>query len=223
VQRKTVASGEVAPGGTVAPGRYRDGRRREPVQRRSRARVERALDAAAELADELGPEVVTTSLIAERAGVSVSWLYDYFDDRQAIFSAVVLRYIADFATLIDRTYERQVFESWAQQVDAVIDEFVELYRTAVGFRALWFSPMLDVALLDANRVNDVALAEQAVRRLREHGLVPAELDLDLPMQVVTALVDKGLDVAFRRCPEGDPEVIEETKRAMRAYLGLYLD
>ena len=201
---------------------YADGRRRLPTQRRSRDRLERVLDVAAALADEIGPEAMTTTLIAERAGVSVSWLYDYFDDREAILSAVVLRYIAAFASLIDRVYDMQAVASWADQVDAVIDEFVDFYRTQVGFRALWFSPLLDPQMLEANRVNDRALAEQAVRRLREHRLVPSGVDLELPMQIVTAIVDKGLDVAFRVDPCGDGDVIRETKRASRAYLALYL-
>ena len=56
--------------------------RRVPLQSRSRQRVQGVLDAAAELVDELGPDLVTTTMIASRGGVSVGWLYDYFVDRE---------------------------------------------------------------------------------------------------------------------------------------------
>src|SRR3954468_24548283 len=50
--------------GTVSP------LRRVPVQGRSVARVARMLDACAELVDEMGYEALTTTLLAERAGVA---------------------------------------------------------------------------------------------------------------------------------------------------------
>ncbi|HEX8865495.1 MAG TPA: TetR/AcrR family transcriptional regulator, partial [Lentzea sp.] len=45
--------------------------RRQPVQQRSAKRVERMLEACATLIDEVGYDGVTTTLIAERAGVAV--------------------------------------------------------------------------------------------------------------------------------------------------------
>ncbi|MEV4646193.1 TetR family transcriptional regulator, partial [Saccharopolyspora sp. NPDC049357] len=45
--------------------------RRKPVQQRSAQRVERMLAATAGLIDEVGYDGLTTTLIAERAGVAV--------------------------------------------------------------------------------------------------------------------------------------------------------
>lgn len=182
----------------------------------------RLLDTAAMLVDELGPDAVTTTLIAERAGVSVGWLYDFFDDRQAVFDAVILRCIDQFADLIDRTHASQDFPDWRAAVGAVIDAFTDFYRTQPGFRAIWFSPYLNDTMLEANRVNDEALWHQALHQLRRLGLVPEDVDLDLAMQMVTAIIDKGLDVAFRRTGIARAAVIAETKVAVDAYLSHYL-
>jgi AcrR family transcriptional regulator len=199
------------------------GRRRVPAQARSQARVQRLLDAAAQLVDLLGPDAVTTTMIAERAGVSVGWIYDYFEDRDAVFDAVIARSIDQLAEIIEEAHRTYDGEGWRVALSAVIDAVVHFYRTQPGFRSIWFSSYLNATMLEVNRTNDEALAERAVERLRRSGLVADDAELMLPMLMVTAIVDKGLDLAFRRDPAGDATVIEETKRAVHAYLGHYLE
>jgi len=65
--------------------------RKYPRQRRSRATVEAILDAASDAVLRHGFAAATTSVIAERAGVSVGTLYQYFSNREAVAAALVLR------------------------------------------------------------------------------------------------------------------------------------
>ena len=65
--------------------------RRVPVQGRSVARVSRMLDACAELVDEVGYDGLTTTLLAERAGVAIGSVYQFFPDKRAIVQALTLR------------------------------------------------------------------------------------------------------------------------------------
>ena len=65
--------------------------RRVPVQGRSVARVQRMLDACAELVDEVGYEGLTTTLLAERAEVAIGSVYQFFPDKRAIVQALTLR------------------------------------------------------------------------------------------------------------------------------------
>lgn len=65
--------------------------RKLPRQRRSRATVEAILDAAAEALVRHGFNGATTSVIAQRAGVSVGTLYQYFPNREAVGGALILR------------------------------------------------------------------------------------------------------------------------------------
>ena len=62
--------------------------RRMPVQGRSLARVSRMLDACAELIDEVGYDGLTTTLLAERAGVAIGSVYQFFPDKRAIVAAL---------------------------------------------------------------------------------------------------------------------------------------
>jgi AcrR family transcriptional regulator len=62
---------------------------REPVQRRSIEKKARIVQSARELFNEVEFDAVTTSGIAERAGVSVGTLYSYFRNKHDIFYEVV--------------------------------------------------------------------------------------------------------------------------------------
>ncbi|HEX3917772.1 MAG TPA: helix-turn-helix domain-containing protein [Caulobacteraceae bacterium] len=64
---------------------------REPRQARSRATWEAIVEAAAQILERHGPEALTTNAVAERAGVSIGTLYQYFPDKQAILIAAARR------------------------------------------------------------------------------------------------------------------------------------
>ncbi|MBJ7328284.1 MAG: TetR/AcrR family transcriptional regulator [Solirubrobacteraceae bacterium] len=74
--------------------------RRIPQQERSREMVDRLLDAAASVLAEDGYQRASTNRIAEAAGVSPGSLYRYFDDKDAIVTALGHRLVEDFATAI---------------------------------------------------------------------------------------------------------------------------
>ena len=58
--------------------------RKHPVQARSRALVDAVLEAAAQVLAREGAEHLTMTRVAERAGVSVGSLYQYFPNRAAL-------------------------------------------------------------------------------------------------------------------------------------------
>jgi AcrR family transcriptional regulator len=67
--------------------------RRQPKQRRGKERIEKILDAAAVVFDEVGYEAATTHLIAAKAETAIGSLYQFFPDKAAIFKAMELRHI----------------------------------------------------------------------------------------------------------------------------------
>src|SRR5205085_1945870 len=88
--------------------------RRTPVQERSAARVERMLDAAASLLDEVGYDGTTTSLIASRAGVSVGSLYQFFPDRRAVLQALAVRSFERFGAVLSERLEASPPQRWQE-------------------------------------------------------------------------------------------------------------
>jgi AcrR family transcriptional regulator len=65
--------------------------RRQPQQKRSQERVERILDAAVFVFDEVGFEAATMNAIASRCNTAIGSLYQFFPDKLAIFNALELR------------------------------------------------------------------------------------------------------------------------------------
>lgn len=66
--------------------------RKLPRQARSRALVDAILDAAAHILATQGREALNTNMVAEKAGVSIGSLYQYFPNREAIIAAVADRH-----------------------------------------------------------------------------------------------------------------------------------
>ncbi len=77
--------------------------RREPKQRRSQQTVEAVLEAVQRVLKRHGAEAITTNRIAEAAGVSIGSLYQYFPDKQAIFTALYDRHVDEVRHVIQRT------------------------------------------------------------------------------------------------------------------------
>ncbi|MBK6847886.1 MAG: TetR/AcrR family transcriptional regulator [Proteobacteria bacterium] len=69
--------------------------RKRPVQRRSLATVDQVLTAAAQVFETFGYAAGTTNRIAERAGVSVGTLYQYFPSKEAVAVALLERHIQE--------------------------------------------------------------------------------------------------------------------------------
>lgn len=71
--------------------------RKRPQQRRSREMVRALIDATAKVIQEYGLDDTTTGRIAERAGVSVGSLYQYFADKDALIEALMDSLAEDIA------------------------------------------------------------------------------------------------------------------------------
>lgn len=73
--------------------------RRVPQQDRGQRRIDRILDAAAEVIAEGGVAAATTNAIAARARTSVGSLYQFFPNKEAIVHALAARYTSRFEAL----------------------------------------------------------------------------------------------------------------------------
>src|SRR5436309_5833250 len=191
--------------------------RRVPVQGRSVARVQRMLDACAELVDEIGYEALTTPLRAERACVAIGALYQFFPDKRAIVQALALRNLEAYLARLSARSEAVEFDHWWDIVDAAIDEYISMHREVPGFRTLHFGDVVDVHLLDAERDNNTIIAEQLAGVLVEHFGAAAGPRLDFALAIAVEAGDALIKLAFRRAAEGDPEVLTEAKALIREY------
>lgn len=191
--------------------------RTNPQQARSQARIDAALDAAARLLEREGVDAVTTTRVATEAGMAVGSVYRYFPDRAAILDTLWSRYLGDFAQLMDELGARAEHETWDDPVGVVIDAFVDFYRDKPALRAIWFGSRLSEDTMAADRASDLTMAEGLERLILAQGL-PATDRLRTQALACVLTCDALMKESFRNDPQGDPDLLEETKQILRAYL-----
>lgn len=191
--------------------------RRKPVQQRSAQRVEKMLQACAHLIDEVGYDGLTTTLIAERAGVAVGSLYQFFPDKRAVVQELTLRNLERFVQAVSDRFEHAQLAHWWDAVDAVFDAYMTMHRDVPAFSRLHFGDVVDQRLLDPAKDNNAVIAEKLTSLLvEEFRLDPAELEL--PLTVAVEAADSILHLAFRRDAAGDPALVAEARELVRGYL-----
>lgn len=191
--------------------------RRAPVQERSRQTVNRILDAAAEIADELGADAVTTRAVADRAGVSYPSLYRFFPDREAILEELLERLTADLdARCIDAEQTWKI-TSVEQLLNNEIDLHIAYYREHPVVPRMWMGGHTSPAVTAYVRARMQTLAGRMHTLLVDAGLIRADTD-PRAMLVAVEMGDRVLELAYRNnAGDGfDPEILALGRRALIA-------
>lgn len=113
----------------VAAVKARQTRIRRPKQGRARSTVSAILEGAARVLAERGWAGFNTNLVAERAGVSIGSLYEYFPNKQAIADTLVSEHLtkaeALFSAAATDPSNRNSLETL---VTSLVDGFVNLHK-----------------------------------------------------------------------------------------------
>lgn len=75
--------------------------RKLPQQERSRMTVEAILEATTHILTEEGYDKANTNRIAERAGVSIGSLYQYFPNKESLMAALMEQHLNEIAALVE--------------------------------------------------------------------------------------------------------------------------
>ncbi|MEU3412206.1 MULTISPECIES: TetR/AcrR family transcriptional regulator [unclassified Streptomyces] len=195
--------------------------RRAPVQRRSAERLTRILDACAGLLDEVGYDALSTRAVAQRAGVPIGSVYRFFGNKREMADALAQRNLERYAERVTARLDKARTGDWRAAMDAVLDEYLAMKRTAPGFSLVDFGNQIPVGSRHDEpntRVSD-RLTELLAGYL---GRTP-DAELRRVFLVAVESADTLVQLAFRIDPQGDEAVIAETRELLRAYLARVLD
>ncbi len=145
--------------------------RRNAVQARSKATVERILDAAGALLVEKGADRVTMTEIAQRSGLVIGSLYQYFADRGAINKALYLRHAAWAKLLLHNLLANvQSVESFIQAMESAFDQYFDIHQRDPLVNAIWSVVQTDAEL----QIMDMEDTMQDARMLQRvlQSLIP---------------------------------------------------
>jgi AcrR family transcriptional regulator len=178
------------------------------------------LDACAELIDEVGYDGLSTTLLAERAGVAIGSVYQFFPDKRAIVQALTLRNVEAYLARLAERIPAGELAHWSDGVDGAIEEYIELHRSVPGFRTLHFGDVVDVHLIDPDRDNNAVIADHLADLLVHYHGAPDSAELRFALTISVEAADALIKLAFRRDPDGDTAVLAEAKRLVHGYLKL---
>ena len=194
--------------------------RRAPTQDRSRQRVERILEAAGHIFAEKSFDAATTEEIAERAGVSIGSVYQYFPNKDALFEAIADQYLARARTVFELHMTAASLEggTWEEVIDRAIDAFDFLQRTEIGGRAVWMNWARSARFFAKGAELNTEFAQQAEGVLAIYAPALTAKERLLVATTIVEVISSMLFVAVRTGGDLGRQLVEETKVLLRRYL-----
>lgn len=99
--------------------------RKTPRQARSAATVDAISKAAIQVLLAEGGHRLTTTRVAERAGVSVGTMYQYFPHKQALLYSVVQRHMTEYVEAFEAACLQHRSQSIAAMTEGIVNAFVD--------------------------------------------------------------------------------------------------
>ncbi|MFZ6654114.1 TetR/AcrR family transcriptional regulator [Undibacterium sp. TJN19] len=141
---------------------------KQPLQQRSRQTVQAILEAAIQVFEVHGYAAGTTSRIAQRAGVSIGSLYQYFPNKDEILFALAQQHLAEGLGLSARLLEtlRQANLSLEATLREIVSSMIALHKINPGLhRLLYEEALLPVGLRLTVKEAEVFLIQEVARCL----------------------------------------------------------
>ena len=193
--------------------------RKMPPQDRSRQRVERILEAAAEIFGETGYEAATTEAIAARAGTSIGSLYQFYPNKRALFDALAQQYLDRSRELFDQMLEGAADMPWDQLVDAAVDGFNMLQQTQPAFRAVWKNWLSTPEFVEAGTELNKAFAKRVEAIIERSAKTPLHAhERELVARMVVEVISAMLFVSVQAGGTLANRMVQETKVLVKRYL-----
>jgi AcrR family transcriptional regulator len=99
--------------------------RKLPAQARSVATLDAICEAAIQVLLAVGTEKLTTTRVAERAGVSVGSLYQYFPNKQSLLSTVLQRHLVKVVEAVEDALGQLQGATLAEIASGLVNSFFQ--------------------------------------------------------------------------------------------------
>lgn len=175
--------------------------RKSARQRRAVATVEAILDAAAQVLIAQGYEGATTNRIAQRAGVSIGSLYQYYPNKEAVVAALIERHHAQCLEVFIRHISEAVEAPLRVGIRRVIEGMVAAYRVSPRLHRVLIAqvPKVDRIWSQHKLEDDAANILRPFLEERRAELRVRNLEVAVPLLVST--VEAAIHLALGPRPK----------------------
>lgn len=192
--------------------------RRNPRQERARATVEAVLEAAAQILEARGLKGATTNAIAERAGVSVGSLYQYFPDKGALVLALYEQHLAQLGEAMEACFREAEGLPLAEAVRHLIGALVARYRARPGLQRVLVEEVPHLGGDGRTREVEALLRDRIQAFLEARAVELGSLRADLAAAVIVPTVEALTHAAAREGRPSEAELRPELERLVLGYL-----
>jgi len=196
----------------------------QPTQKRARQTLERILETAARLIDEVGIEAFNTNLLAQRAGVRIRTVYRYFPNKTAVIAALMIRFHQQSDQAMGPIQDLGDPErDWRALINHWADALLTWAARTPGALLLTGDLQGIPELLALQEHLDTAIATELVRAMQARGLSIPEEELCVICRTFIDTADALTALAVAKRSDRSAEVAEELKLVLTSYLANYLD
>lgn len=194
--------------------------RKQPVQRRSTETVAVILDATIQVLVVVGKERLTTTRVAQRAGVSVGTLYQYFPNKRSLLQATLRRHLTTVTESIERACELYRDEPLCVMVPGISNAFFSAKMKDPKVSSALYSVSSDVdgkGILDELRIRNTKALTTVLATAPERLVVDVELAAFMLLGAMTGI---GRSILEARFPAKEHDKLrQELANMLCAYVG----
>jgi AcrR family transcriptional regulator len=99
--------------------------RKTPLQARSTVTVEAISEATIQVLLTHGADRLTTTRVAQRAGVSVGTLYQYYPNKQSLLFAVLENHLTNVMAMVEAACQSACHKPLAEMIREMVEAFVD--------------------------------------------------------------------------------------------------
>lgn len=188
--------------------------RKHPSQERSRETVAVILEAAARILESRGLEGYNTNAVAEKAGVSIGSLYQYFPGKDALTIALIRSFEDDLLQSVKTAIAASQHDTLTQALQRIVRALygAHIHRAALNVVLEAEEQRLQQHIPE-NKETLASLVTTLLKRHRQHLRVPMKEAVQDTITISRAMVDAALR-------EGLTAATAERRavRALTAYL-----
>lgn len=182
--------------------------RKTPVQARATVTVEAIFEATVQVLLSHGADRLTTTRVADRAGVSVGTLYQYFPHKQALLYAVFEAHIDKVTGKVEAACLRAHGKPMAEMMQQVVEAFVDAKMERSDISVALYHVAADVggpAVIKRSVQRSRRAMEAMLQTAADAELSPDRFAIDLMLAAISGVMRSALETG------GSPATVRKLK------------
>ncbi|MCI4568903.1 TetR/AcrR family transcriptional regulator [Lysobacter sp. CFH 32150] len=197
--------------------------RKHASQERSRATVDALIEATARILVREGFDKASTNRIAEKAGVSIGSLYQYFPGKEALVAAVIDRHNQDIMQVVRRALAEVASQPVEKAVRRLVSVAIEAHRIDPKLHRVLAEQIPRTGRFEHVEAFNREAYALFIAYLEDHRSELRAIDLELAAFVCANSIEAVAHTAVLHHPEmlsneAVGKLVDETTRMVVGYL-----